>query len=136
MRILVTIQVTKPSKLADNALRWVARAGYDFMLFCQPWRHNRVLRAINDANYHYYLNVDEQNIAFSKPEIYAPANGYDLILRIPEGLESWRKGSKLKPAEILHFAKAVGAVRKQFSEQPSKQVHRWPNGAVMERVDG
>lgn len=136
MKILAAIKVTKPKKLADNSLRWVSRAGCDLVLFTAPFRHRKVIDAIWDANYHYYCGLDEDLIAFGKPMNFARNNGYDLLVTVPEDLQSWRKDSRFRPREILYFAEALGKARKQFSQNPNKQIHRWKNGVTMERVNG
>lgn len=135
MRILTAITVKKPKELADNALRWVSRAGFDLILFTSPYRRKAVETAIEDANYHYYCGLADDMIeTVFEPVRIAKRGGYDLLLTIPEELQSWYKNTRFKDREIYVFVSSVAAARQRFSNHPRKQFHRFSNGVIMERV--
>lgn len=139
MKILVAIECSNDKTLQDNALRWAARGGFALKVF--PPRHNfnarKWRRIIKDVNYHWYLPLTEDIIESRlTPRKYAEVNGYDLLLSIPEDLETWRKGRRFKDDEVNVFAIAIGKARVEFGEKPHKLIKRWPNGAVMQRIYG
>lgn len=137
MKILVAIKASDHKILVDNSLRWAARAGFAIKIF--PPRHNfnrkHWRNMLKDVNYHWYLDLQDSVIEpHSSPMKYAKQNGFDLLLTVPEDLETWRRGKRFKPDEVSQFAIAVGKARVEFGEKPRKTIKRWPNGAVMRRV--
>jgi hypothetical protein len=135
MKILVGIKSKKPNVVQDAALRWVARGGYNLKLFIPSSKYRRYQMVVDDANYHWYLDLKHDVIeSILEPEEYAIEHNYDLLLTIPEDLKSWRKGGMLKEKEIFHFVKAVGKARLEFGRNHGMRIKKWSNGAVMRRV--
>lgn len=135
MKILVAVEATDHKAIVDAALRWAGRAGYDFRVFVPPYRIHLFRRAIDDANYHYYTGLEPDILVKdSFPEDYAARYEYDLLLKIPEHLLSWRKGAQFQPAEMAHYTRAVGAARLWFGRYPGRGIKRFANGATMQRV--
>jgi hypothetical protein len=56
------------------------------------------------------------------------------LVRIPESLKAWRKGTEYKDKDIMHAYPAIGTARGEFGKSNRKQVKRWANGVTMERV--
>lgn len=134
MKLLVAIEAKgNPHKL-DMTLRWASRSGYDLKVFVPQSGHKVYADAIADANYNWYLAVDpEQALVAADPMTYAQVMGYDLLLRIPEGLELWRKGRHFD-GQVFFLCDGAGRARLEFSKKPGKRVKHWRNGATMERV--
>lgn len=135
MRILLAIESTKPKVVGDAALRWAGALGYDVAVFAPRHKRKKYLEMIADVNYNWYLAL-EPNIIVTKetPQMYAALNGYDLIVMIPEEMESWRKGARFHKNEVNHAYAPIGNARGEFSRHPKKRIHRFHNGVVMERV--
>jgi hypothetical protein len=132
MKLLVAIQSKKPKQVKDRTLRWAGRAGYDTRIFVPKGKRGRFILAVQDANYDYYLAVeDSQVIDRQTPMEYAQRHGYDLVLLLPEKLWSWRDDKKFQEDEVVYYVEDVGAARKEFSTKPGLAQYRFPNGAVM-----
>lgn len=135
MKILLAINSTRPKTLGNNTLRWAGQLGYDLAVFGPRNKRKKFLEALADVNYHWYLALEESCIVTKfNPNLYAIANGYDLIVYIPDDLLAWRKGSQFKPKEISQAFSVIGNARGEFSRNPRKRIKRFANGAVMERV--
>lgn len=136
MKILVACKTEDYKNIGDNILRWAARAGYEFRLFVPYAKHKRFEKAIKDVNWDYYmaLGASETLVFRDDPEDYAKQNGFDLLVTIPDTLQSWRKGSRAKPEEMALYVKAIGSGRKYFSENPKAKIKRWANGVTMKRI--
>lgn len=135
MKILLAIRSTNPELIADNALRWAARTGFELRIFAPRDDYHKYVNAVNDANYHWYLAVKhEQIITKYEPHEYAEMYGFDLILYVPEAVKTWRRGHFMKDDEIMLCAEAVGKARAEFGRKPRMRVKKWANGCIMVRV--
>lgn len=135
MKILLAIDSKKPKLVGDRALRWASRTGYEMRLFAPRNKRQRYLQVIDDANYDYYLDIKKnQLITKMDPMQYAKAHDFDLVLLVPEGLWSWRKGEQFKPMEVVHCAQVIGRARIEFGAHPRKRIKHFANGSIMQRV--
>lgn len=136
MKILVACQTEDYKNIGDNVLRWAARAGYQFKLFVPYDKKKRFEKAIKDVNWDFYMALGAYDtLVFNEePEVWAKNNNYDLLVTIPDTLQSWRKDSRSKPEEMALYIKAVGSGRKYFSENPKARIKRWTNGVTMKRI--
>lgn len=136
MKILLAIKPSKPKHLADNALRWCGRLGYQMRVFVPKKRQLvKYAEEIAEVNYQYYLALGVDILTVHKdPKQYAKENGYDLLLSVPAELKAWRKGTAFKDTEIIWPRGAVGLARIEFGKKPKKRIKRWSNGCTMERV--
>jgi hypothetical protein len=134
-KLLIAVECQRPKDTADNTMRWVSRGGFPYYFFVPKGKRKKFLDQLEDNNYHYYLAMGPDRIVTrTSAAEYAKQHDYDLMLTIPSDLHSWRKGTAFKPKEIYHFAKAIHNARGQFVKHPGKQIIRFENGAVMERV--
>ena len=136
MKILVAIegQGLDHKVMGDSTLRWASRAGYDLRIFIKNRQMRKYLEVLADANYHWYLGIDHtQIITNHKPMPWALEHGYDLLLRLPADLLNWRNRATME-RQVFLYAEAVGKARLKFAQKPGKRVHRFANGAIMERV--
>lgn len=134
-KLLIAVECKKIKRTLDNTMRWVSRGGFPFCFFVPRSMHNRFMKAIEEDNYQWYLAMEEKNIDSRRnPMEHAKQNGYGLILYIPDNLPAWRKGTAHKPAEILHYGKAIHAARAKFNKDPKLNVLHFANGSVMRRV--
>lgn len=136
MKILVACQTEDYKNIGDNVLRWAARAGYQFRLFVPYDKKKRFEKAIKDVNWDFYMALGAYDtLVFNEePEVWAKNNSYDLLVTIPDTLQSWRKDSRYKPEEMALYIKAIGSARKYFSENPKARIKRWANGVTMKRI--
>lgn len=136
MKILVAIESSEnPKKLARKVLPWASRAGYDMRIFIP---HENQLddysMALLEANVDQYLDLqDSMLIPKDKPKEYAKANGYDLLLYLPDDLSRWND-TRIRDKMIIEYAADVGRTRVLFGDKPHKKIYSFPNGAVMYRV--
>lgn len=135
MKLLIAINSADHNNLADLALRWCGRLGFNVKVFVPKAKRYRFINAVAEANYHYYLALPE-DIIISRTDAYTYAyqHDYDLLVTIPEGLKAWRKGSQYKDAEIKNAYMAIAKARLQFHDMPKKRIKRWSNGVKMERL--
>lgn len=138
MKILVVIQ-SSGSKFADQmahtTLRWAGRSGFNTRIFVPNRRgFARYEKAVEDANYNYLLSIPYSCIIVkTDPLEYAKAEGYDLIVYLPENLVDWRT-SRNDDKTVADYAEDVGAARVAFGKNPDMQEKVFENGAVMRRV--
>lgn len=144
MKILAAIEADGSMEKLDMTLRWASRSGYVVKVFIND---NRITEdatrrelsaayanALADANYHWYLALDpEADLVVGDPMEYARDNGFDLLLRIPEGLELWRRRRHFD-GQVFFLCDSAGRARLEFSKKPGMRVKHWRNGAMMERV--
>lgn len=139
MKLLAAIKCGDNIEKLDMTLRWASRSGYDLKLFVPKDKLAEYANAIADANYHWYLAADPEATMVEAagetdtPMTYAQVMGYDLLLRIPEGLELWRKDRTFE-GQVFFLCDSAGRARLEFSKNPRKRVEHWRNGATMERV--
>lgn len=135
MKVLVAIDSRSPKHFGDNALRWASRAGFNLRVFIPHRKQLKFAAALADANYNWYLGLDESVFVFGNPREYAKEHGYELLVIIPDFLKSWHKRGFMKPTEVIDFHAAIGQARLEFSEKPRKKIRRWPNGVIMQRIE-
>lgn len=133
MKLLIAIKSqSNAKKISDTALRLIGRTGYDFKLFVSLKQKRSYLKAIKDANYHWYLAIDSDVIVTKLPPFtYAVGKGYDLILMIDDSFEYWVKDLD---REVPSFCRKVGQTRVRFSENPKMKRCKLKQGVTMERV--
>lgn len=123
MKILTAIESDKRAEqMAHTTFRWAARAGFDIRVFI-PNRHQlkKYHAAVDDANYHYYLVgrvAEEVVVPKERPTEYAKANGYDLVILLPDTLLDYSTVED-DDKSFVEFAEDAGAARRQFSEDPN-----------------
>lgn len=137
MKILVAIESKDHKKLADQSLRWLARSGLELRVFVPKGKAKKFKWTIDEVNYHYYVALDWADTVVERtdPMTYAQQHDFDLLLKVPSKLMSWRKRDYLKDWEILVFRGAVGKARVEFGKHPKKRIKHFFNGATMERVE-
>lgn len=109
--------------------------GFDLKVFVGRGKKSQFSDVINEVNYQYYLNLKKDTIISRyTAEEYARQCKYDLLLTIPEDLESWRLSRRFKDDEINIAYTAISKARGEFSRKPRKRIKRWANGAIMTRV--
>jgi hypothetical protein len=136
MKILVAINSTNAKILSDTTLRWVGRLGFEVRVFVPKNKRKKYLEIVDDTNYQWYLALEPKNTIVSRTdaETYAKQHGFDLLVTIPEHLESWRKKGFFKPDEVKRPYEAIANARGEFSRKPRKRIKRFKNGTVMRRI--
>lgn len=135
MKLLVAITTTRPKLTGDKSLRWAGRLGYDLILVGTKGKRKKLLETVADANYHYYLALPDSTVVTRTSALsYAIEHDYDLLLELPDDLDSWRKGMAFKVAEIKIAYETISTARGQFSKKPGMKIKRFTNGAVMRRL--
>lgn len=135
VKILLAIEGKNHKKIADKALRFCGRTGYELRIFCKREKRSKFIEAIKDANYHWYLALrEDQVITKIDPHTYARQNGFDLILFVPDSLNEWRKNSAMKEWELKPMVKAIGSARVEFGKKSDLWTKHFKNGAIMVRV--
>lgn len=137
MKILTTIKSTdRAMQFAHTTFRWAARAGFDIRVFVPAAEVKAYQDGVDDANYHYYLvGRDETDIvvADQEPLAYAAANGYDLIVELPDNLLDY-KTVEDDDKSFVEFATDAGAARREFSLKPDLEELQLEGDCVMKRV--
>lgn len=136
MRILVAIKSDKNSEtLSHNTLRWAGRAGYNLRVFIPDNRQlSKYQKAIDDVNYHYYMDIPYTVIEKGDPLEYAKREGYDLLVLLPDDLPQWGK-TRHPDLTVLKYANDIGAQRLLFSKYKKRDFKKFPNGASIQRVN-
>lgn len=135
MKILLAINSEKNHKsIANQSLRLAGRVGYEFKLFTTLRAHKKYVRAIEEANYHWYLGMSRTAVISGQTaEQYAKRNKIDLMVTIPDDLEI--PVDKLAEQRyIIAFCKKVEKYRIKFERGEYKKKRQLGGGAVMERV--
>lgn len=135
MKILLVINSEKNYKsIANQSLRLAGRVGYEFKLFTTLRGHKKYVRAIEEANYHWYLGMSRTAVISGQTaEQYAKRNRIDLLVTIPDDLEI--PIDKLAEQRyIIAFCKKVEKYRIKFEKGEYKKKRQLGGGAVMERV--
>jgi hypothetical protein len=141
MKILVAIESSKRAEeMAHTTLRWAARAGFNLRIFIPDNRQRKVYeKAVDDCNYHYYFNIPPTVLVAQNkegtPMEYAKANGYDLLLHLPDNLLDY-KSVRDDDKTFIEYAEDVAKARVQFGTKP--ELMELPleqnNLCIMERV--
>jgi hypothetical protein len=134
MKILIAITSEDYAKqIGDNALRLVGRAGYDWKLFVPRKQRRKYAKAIDDANYDWYMAIDPKQAIETKTNAweYAITHDYDLLVTFPHNVGFWHKNMD---EEIFDFCAMIGKARSQFAKSPRKRIARLRKGVTMERV--
>ena len=141
MKILVAIESTKRAEeMAHTTLRWAARAGFNLRIFIPTNRERKTYeKYVDDANYHYYYSIPPSVIiAKSKegtPMEYAKANGFDLLVTLPDNLLDY-KTERDDDKTFIEYAEDVAKARVKFGNEPDlmELALEQNNDCVMERV--
>lgn len=138
MKILVAVVTDKNyDEFAHTTLRWASRAGFNMRVFVPTyWQRHKYKAAVDEANYEYYLSVPHSILVVrQQPMDYARKEGYDLLVTLPDNLIQWSPDAAYdNDKTVIDYAESLGKVRSSFSKNKRKQIHKWPNGARMERV--
>jgi len=137
MKILVTVRSTNNAKtLRDRTLTWAPRAGYNFRVIIPDESEREAYEAaVQDAAYHHYLDITTSAIVVTQdsPQAYAKAEGYDLLVAIPDDLRAWKR-NRNRDKMIIDFAADIGAARSRMGKEPELKLIDFPNGAIMKRL--
>lgn len=121
--------------LIDNTLKWAGRGGFNTRVFIPDKRQlSKYQKAVEEANYRYYLSVPYSVIEFGDPLKYAKKEGYDLLVKIPDNLSEWGK-SKDPDKTVLEYSVGVGEQRASFSQHSKRKFYKFKNGATIQRVN-
>jgi hypothetical protein len=136
MKILLAINSEKNHKsIANQSLRLAGRVGYEFRLFTSLKEHKKYVRAIEEANYHWYLGILRTSVISGQTMYhYAERNGIDLILNVPDNLEI-PVDKKAEQRYVIAFCKKVEKYRQRFESGQYKNRRQLGAGVVMERVN-
>ena len=135
MKILLAINSEKNhKKIANQSLRLVGRVGYDFKLFTSLREHKKYVKAIEEANYHWYLGILRTNVISGQTMYhYAERNNIELIVTIPDDLEI-PIDKKAEQRYVIAFCKKIEKYRQKFESGEYKNKRQLGGGAVMEKV--
>jgi len=135
MKILAAIVSDKNSEvLVDNTLKWAGRAGFNMRIFIPDKRQlSKYQKAIDDANYRYYLDIPYTCIETGDPLKYAIDEGYDLLVLLPDNLPNWGK-SKHEDLTVLQYQEEVSVQRGLFDKYKKRDFKKFKNGASIQRI--
>lgn len=121
MKILVAIESDKNAEqLAHTTLRWAARAGFDLRIFIPDRRQlKKYKKFLDEYNYYYWGNIDEERsiVAKADPMEWAKANGYDLLVTLPDNLLDYCTVEN-DDATFMEYAEDVAKARVEFGHKP------------------
>lgn len=136
MKILIAIISDKNSEaLTDHTLKWAGRGGFNTRIFIPDKRQlSKYQKAVEEANYRYYLSLPYTIIEYGDPLKYAKKEGYDLLVKIPDNLAYW--GDNEDPDRtVLDYSVEVGEQRVLFSKYDDRKFYKFKNGSSIQRVN-
>jgi hypothetical protein len=136
MKILVAIQSDNNAQiLAKKTLSWAPRAGFNCRIFIPYEAQRQAYEAIiEDVNYNEYLDLQKSMIEVSlDPKAYAKAEGYNLLLLLPDNLRAWKRNNN-RDKMVIDYSIDIGAARKELSDSPKKMKIDFDNGAILKRL--
>jgi hypothetical protein len=135
MKILAAIVSDKNSEaLVTNTLRWAGRAGFNMRIFIPDKRQlNKYMKAVDDANYKYYLDIPYTCIETGDPLEFAKREGFDLLVKLPDDLKYWGI-SEHEDLTVLQYQEEISQQRGLFSKYPKRLFKIFPNKASIQRV--
>lgn len=133
MKILAySVSQDNADTISDGALLLMGRSGYDSKLFVPNKQKKKYMKAVADANWHWYLALSPEMVMAGFDPMHYAQDAYDLMLEIPDDI-------KLNPLDmdniIPAFCRMVGKARLSFSKNPKKMEYKLPRGVVMRRVN-
>lgn len=121
--------------LTDNTLKWAGRGGFNTRIFIPDKRQlSKYQKAVEDANYRYYLSLPYTVIEYGDPLKYAKKEGYDLLVKLPDDLPYWGKNDD-PDKTVLEYSVEIGEQRVSFSKVSKRLFYKFKNGATIQRVN-
>ena len=135
MKILLITESDKNYKdIANQTLRLFGRVGYQSRIFVPIRQVKKYQRAVEDANYNWYLAYSKTNILTGQtPEDHAKRNKIDLLVRVPDNLDI--PADRIKEEKyVIAFCKKLELARMKFNSGEYKKKRTLGAGIAVERV--